>query len=73
MNVYGTIYDNQTSTAVPGASVQVTNGSGDLQGPGTAADGNGFFSIISSVLDQGGKLLISSVGYKSMLVDPPLS
>lgn len=70
MTVYGTIYDNQTNTYLPGATIQVTDQLGNSTGPGVAADGDGYFSLTSPVLDQGGKVLVSNVGYKSALVDP---
>src|SRR5258708_39656405 len=70
MTVYGHIFDNQVNAYIPRASIQVTNRYGDLQGAGTSEDNNGYFTIANAALDQGGKLLISSIGYKSILVDP---
>lgn len=70
MTVQGYIFDNQTRAFIPGASVQVANGAGSLTGSGVAADASGHFSIIDPVLDAGGQLVISSVGYTSVSVSP---
>jgi hypothetical protein len=70
MTVQGYIFDNQTRAFLPGASIQIVNGVGSPTGGGVAADANGHFSITDPALDAGGQLVISSVGYTSVTVDP---
>ena len=70
MTVQGYIRDSTTNAGIPSASVTVVTAQGNSLNKGTAADGNGYFSIISPDLDTGGKLMMSSVGYKSVIVDP---
>lgn len=70
MTIQGTIYDNSTNAGIPGASVTVVSGSGVATGSGVAADNMGDFAITNTALDTGGKLVISSIGYKSVIVDP---
>jgi hypothetical protein len=70
MTVTGQIYDNQTNTGLPGASITMVTGQGTPVGGGTAADSNGIFSITSPQLDAGAQLLVSNVGYKSVMADP---
>lgn len=70
MTVQGQIFDNQTKQGIPGASVTIVNSAGSAQGGGVSADSNGIFALTSPILDQGGQLLISSVGYASAMVSP---
>jgi hypothetical protein len=70
MIVYGTIYDTSNNQPLPGASVALTDNAGSQTGAGTIADAQGFFSVTSSTLDSGGRLLISAVSHKSVLADP---
>lgn len=70
MTITGQIYDNQTSAGLPGASITLVNAQGTPTGGGTSADANGIFTITSPALDMGGKILVSYVGYTSVMVDP---
>ncbi len=70
MTVTGQIYDNQTNAGLPGASVTLVSSQGNPIGGGVSADSNGIFSISSPALDSGGQLLISNIGYKSVIADP---
>ncbi len=72
MTVTGQIYDNQNMLALPGASVTLVNAQGTPVGGGTSADSNGIFTITSPDLDTGGKLMVSYVGYTSVIVDPAI-
>lgn len=72
MTVDGFIYDNANTDYLPGVSVQVVNSAGNTTGEGATTDNNGYFSITSATLNQGGKLLLSSVGYSSLLVAPTI-
>lgn len=70
MTIFGTIYDNVTKLGIPGASVSVVDSAGNALGTGIAADNNGWFQLISPLLDQGNKVWVSSIGYTSAMVDP---
>jgi hypothetical protein len=70
MTLQGVVYDTSTDQPVSNASLSIVNAAGSSLGGGTAADGNGIFNITSSLLDSGGKLLVSSVGYSSVIADP---
>lgn len=70
MDLSGYIYDLQTGYGLPGASVLVSNDKGEPYTEGVAADADGYFHISNNLLDQGALLLISNVGYQSLLVNP---
>lgn len=72
MTIFGTIYDNATTQGIPGASITVVDANGNSKGVGVAADNSGWFQLISDLLDQGNKVLISSVGYTPVMVDPSI-
>jgi hypothetical protein len=70
MTLQGQVYDIVTNEPVPNASLTIVNAAGSPLNGGAVADGNGVFSLTSSLLDSGGKVLVSSVGYSSVIADP---
>ena len=70
MILQGQVYDTTTEQGIPGASLSLASSSGSPIGGGLAADQMGMFVVNSPQLDQGAKLLVSSVGYSPVLADP---
>lgn len=70
MTVTGEISDISTGEALNGTTVMVVDNDGKPLGGATVADVTGNFSIASPILDNGGKLMISHVGYQSVIADP---
>jgi hypothetical protein len=70
MNLQGVVYDTTSYQPVPGASLSIVAPSGSPLGGGTSADSGGLFNITSPQFDSGAKLLVSSVGYSSVIADP---
>ena len=63
MNITGYTYDLDSLTPIPYASVQPVNANGTPSGSGVAADSKGNFSVNTET----GYILITSVGYDSIL------
>lgn len=70
MFLKGYVYDNQTGNGIPYASVTITDSNGNTFNKGTAADQYGYFELTNDLLDTVGWLLVSSAGYKTILVNP---
>jgi uncharacterized membrane protein len=71
MTITGSIWDWNTAEGLPAASLTIVDSTGTATSTGTAAAANGGFSLNSGLLDQPGyKVMVSSVGYQSALVDP---
>lgn len=70
MTLAGYVYDAVAFAPVPSASLSIVDANGSPIGGGTAADAQGLFNITSPQFDSGAKLLVSSVGYTPVIVDP---
>jgi hypothetical protein len=69
MLITGQVYDNETGTGIPYASVTITDTDGKTFLGGTAADGYGLFMLDNPILDDSKYLYVTSSGYMPVLVD----
>jgi hypothetical protein len=71
MYVTGRLIDEDSGSGIPGVSVAVVQDN-RFVGPGAVTDYNGVFVLDNDFLTLGGtaSILISSVGYQPMQVDP---
>lgn len=69
MILTGQVYDNQTGSGIPYASVQITDVDGSTFLGGAAADEHGLFYLDSPQLDTSKYLYVTSTGYLPVLID----